>query len=79
MLKLRVGMSHLKIPHVARKSLSATTKTNAMQSKKKKRKEKKRKKNSTIKKKKDAQEQPHLASHTLVSVWTAFTFQESLA
>ena len=44
MLKLRVGMSHLKIPHVARKSLSVTTKTNAMQSKKKKeRKEKKKK------------------------------------
>ena len=51
MLKLRVGMPHLKIPHVARKSLSATTKTNAMQSKKK-RKEKKRKKIQPLKKRK---------------------------
>ena len=30
-MKLRVGMPHLKIPHVARKSLSTTTKANAMQ------------------------------------------------
>ena len=51
-----------------------------MKSKKKKKgKKRKEKKNSTIKKKKGAQEQPHLASHTLLSVWTAFTFQESLA
>ena len=44
MLKLRVGIPSLKIPHVARKSLSATTKANAMQSKKKKNKNKKTKK-----------------------------------
>ena len=51
MLKLRVGIPSPKIPHVARKSLSATTKANAMQSKKKKKQKQKNKKGKRRKEK----------------------------